>query len=423
VVPQNKAVVAERMVIPLQLLDELVLTDTCRLAVTVDARGSRFAAPMLLTPSGNARRAVPGDGAAEGLVRLLTDPRAATPASFRVTRLNGAPAAGERAIAVDQTNESVIVGEAAVVKWQLALPTDEHSALSRVAALDAAGFRQMPESWGFVEWLDPRGRPTLLASVTAFLAGARDGWEWCVEDARAAIRGGISSRAATDELAAMVADMHVALAADLQPADSSDVASWTSRAQEALDEALLVVDGPEGERLRRLEPQMREAIDRIGRVGETSVFPIHGDLHVGQFLRHDAGYAIADFDGSPVVPQDVQSHRQPAARDVAAMLQSLDHVGRVVQRRTQGVDPEAVERWIAATCQDFLAAYRQRLKSTGHSELFDDRLLLPFAIEQECREFIYAVRHLPHWRYVPDEALPALMSRVAAATDRDGTDR
>jgi maltokinase len=95
----------------------------------------------------------------------------------------------------------------------------------------------------------------------------------------------------------------------------------------------------------------------------------------------------------------------------------------VVQRRTQGVDPEAVERWIAATCQDFLAAYRQRLKSTGHSELFDDRLLLPFAIEQECREFIYAVRHLPHWRYVPDEALPALMSRVAAATDRDGTDR
>ena len=34
----------------------------------------------------------------------------------------------------------------------------------------------------------------------------------------------------------------------------------------------------------------------------------------------------------------------------------------------------------------------------------------PFAVEQECREYVYAARHLPRWLYVPDAALPALLA-------------
>jgi maltokinase len=30
-------------------------------------------------------------------------------------------------------------------------------------------------------------------------------------------------------------------------------------------------------------------------------------------------------------------------------------------------------------------------------------------VQQECREYAYARRYLPHWRYVPDAALPALL--------------
>ena len=67
----------------------------------------------------------------------------------------------------------------------------------------------------------------------------------------------------------------------------------------------------------------------------TPLIDIHGDLHVGQVLRHSAppAYAITDFDGNPVVRVDEHDDRQPAAVDVTGMAASLDHVGRVVLRR------------------------------------------------------------------------------------------
>jgi maltokinase len=91
------------------------------------------------------------------------------------------------------------------------------------------------------------------------------------------------------------------------------------------------------------------------------------------------------------------------------MLASLDHVGRVVVKRTDGVDPAIVRAWIAAAQDSFLAAYRGTLASLGSLELLDERLLVPLRLQQECREFLYAVRHLPHWRYVPDAALLDLL--------------
>ena len=101
------------------------------------------------------------------------------------------------------------------------------------------------------------------------------------------------------------------------------------------------------------------------------------------------------------------------------MLQSLDHVGRVVVRRVEGADAARVEQWIADAQERFLSAYRRRLAEADASRLLDDRLLLPFRVEQECREFLYAVRHLPRWRYVPDQALQALFPGDERPLDAD----
>ena len=64
---------------------------------------------------------------------------------------------------------------------------------------------------------------------------------------------------------------------------------------------------------------------------------------------------------------------------------------------------------IAAAQDSFLDSYRTTLGSLGSLELLDERLLVPLRLQQECREFLYAVRHLPHWRYVPDAALLDLL--------------
>jgi len=38
-------------------------------------------------------------------------------------------------------------------------------------------------------------------------------------------------------------------------------------------------------------------------------------------------------------------------------------------------------------------------------------------LDQECREFVYSARHLPHWRYVPDAVLTEMFPDVDASLD------
>ncbi len=80
------------------------------------------------------------------------------------------------------------------------------------------------------------------------------------------------------------------------------------------------------------------------------------------------------------------------------MLTSLDHVGRVVDNRTNGRERGVVDKWIGRTRHEFLAAL---------GTVPDPRLLAAFEFEQECRELVYAARFLPRWRYAPLATLRA----------------
>ena len=124
-----------------------------------------------------------------------------------------------------------------------------------------------------------------------------------------------------------------------------------------------------------------------------AVQPVHGDLHVGQVLEWPGGLAVIDFDGNPTLSEAANAIRQPRERDVAQMLTSLDHVGRVVEERGGG-DRSA---WIAEARAGFLAAIGP----------VDEALLAAFEVEQECRELVYADRFLPRWRYAPMATLRA----------------
>src|SRR5262249_30135740 len=134
----------------------------------------------------------------------------------------------------------------------------------------------------------------------------------------------------------------------------------------------------------------------------------HGDLHVGQLLPWRDGFAVIDFEGNPLQRVHGRGGLGAPARDVASAVRSLDHVGRIVQRRRPDRSADLVV-WIAQARAAFLGAYVARLEGLGASELFDDRLLRPFEVAQECHEYVYAARYLPTWRSVPDLAMPALL--------------
>jgi maltokinase len=130
-------------------LDALDLGDASRLAIAAGADG-RTVVPMVRDKHGW-RRAGPGDGVAEALLRVLAD-GPTTLGRFTVRSWVQRTATGERGVGVDQTNESVIVGDAAVVKWATRLADGPHPAPRRISLLRDAGFGGMPTPWGLITW-------------------------------------------------------------------------------------------------------------------------------------------------------------------------------------------------------------------------------------------------------------------------------
>ena len=102
--------------------------------------------------------------------------------------------------------------------------------------------------------------------------------------------------------------------------------------------------------------------------------------------------------------------RQPRERDLAQMLSSLDHVGRVVDEQTAAAARrDRRGRLDRPDARDFLAAAGDRAIAA---------LLAAFEVEQECRELVYAARFLPRWRYAPMATLRARFAAEPTARSR-----
>ena len=398
--------------------DLLTLDATHAIRVVHTDDGPR-AAPVVLE-AGEWRRAVAGDGAALALVRRLYDDAGAGDA-FRVTGPERPPAPvdavdprDERAMGVDQTHDSWVVGRQVVVKWMTEPLAGPHPAADRLRRLDAAGFAEQPALFGVVEWRDPTAHWVPVAVVQSYLPGTEDGWTWAVHDARRALRleEGVSTEFARD-LGGVVGRMHLALA-------DEPVARLTpSLARQHAEEALAALDlavrltEPHDPASHALLSQHRPMIEAtlgglVGAAG-TAVLPVHGDLHVGQVLRGPEGYAVVDFDGNPTRAAALRAEDAPAAMDVAGMLISLENVSHVARHDAgfTGAADAALDwtalAWTGHAQGLFLSGYRRALGD--RAELFDPALVPAYAWEQLCREFVYAAQHLPEWLYVPAASL------------------
>jgi len=348
---------------------------------------------------GRWRAAPAGAGAGVALLELLAG-SADPPAGFRLTRgMRRRVTPTERRIAVDQTNESWVVGETAVVKWTTEPLVGPHP--DRLRRLAAAGFTRMPALWGLVEWRTPDGHWVPVATAVDVVPGAEDGWTWCVEEARSAL--GVTDRPAQPfaaELGGLTAEMHLALA------DSPAERASAGYAAGALADARRQLDRVASPLLDAHRAELAAALAPLGDAAGTPLVAGHGDFHVGQLLRAPGGpLVVIDFDGNPTLTAPQRAARQPAALDVAGMLMSLENVGHVVRRYAPEVPDSDAAAWTATVQAEFVGAYRAGLTAAGHGELLDPSLLAAYGVQQLCRELAYADSHLPRWRYVPEGAL------------------
>lgn len=308
---------------------------------------------------------------------------------------------GERPITVDQTNYSVVVGPAGdevVVKWLQPPVLSPHPGVQLIRHLASRGFSDMPAFIGCEERDE-----LVLATVSEFIPGALDGWDWFVDDVDAHLRGdgafdGLLSWAS--RMGELTGRLHTALA-DLQPTTVA-ARTYHAAAIERLDEALRVLRGEEAVRLRAAVPAVQSALSPLDTSALLAAHRIHGDLHAGQFLRAGDRLLVTDFDGNPLTRGEDRLLPNSPLVDVASMLQSIDHVGRIVLKRRHPDRTVEVEHFITAAVAAALDAYRS-LRSVA------DDLLRALRVAQELHEYCYAASHLPRWLYVPDAALPALL--------------
>ena len=405
-----------------RLLDELrgqwpppPVEDAGRGYARLDLSGSQLAAALRLSDRFAVALVAEPDGSHQSipLVRdeiRVTTWRRARPGDGISAFVAGVPMASEVAIEADQTNASVVVGERAIVKWFRRVGPGPSRAATLIAHLDAVGFGEMPPPLGSVLWQRADGPDLTIAQGDAFLPGARDGWDWCIERLERHVGHGAGPCPAGCDpwiggrLGHLAARLHAALARSSpvvpEPtgqADAGDVRRWAAAARATIEDAL-ALGAAETDSLADLGPVLRRSVGGVDRPAGIAVQPVHGDLHVGQVLEWPGGLAVIDFDGNPALDPGANGLRQPVERDLAQMLSSLDHVGRVVAARHAAPAGPIVDAWIARTRADFLAALGARP---------DPALLAAFEVEQECRELVYSARFLPRWRYAPVATLRA----------------
>jgi len=378
-------------------------------------------------------------GVAEAFVSTLRHQAVPPVPGFRLLRLVPPPeASGERPEphldpgAGPVSECRVVVGERVAVTWLHQIVDADNIAPLLHAHLDAVDFVGVQETYGALLWTAPSGREVPVAWARRYLPRARDGWDWCVELTRQALGVG-PERAPKDPWAAdfparlggLTARLHGALATPSKvlpeptgAAGPDQIRAWHAVASRALDRALCLAQGSDAvpglsEVLLPRAGALRAAIDALERLaddgGTALVQRIHGDLHVGQVLRWSAGLTVVDFHPDPELGfEDLRLGQclQPAARDVARLLRSLDHVARVIDKESGFALTPAVDAWSARARSDLLAAYarehpRPDGNEPGESCPVEPMLIKAFEAEQLCREIVYACEQLPDWVYAP----------------------
>ncbi len=419
-------------------------------------RVERYAVPFVRdAAAGSVREAAEGDGAWRALAAAIGQARTIAalrdgdagagpdaallcrPSSAFADLWDAGPlvAAVERPLGRDQSNTSVVIGDALLLKAYRRIQPGLNPDLELTAYLtEEARFPGVPRLAGWAEAVTPHGGVATIAMLGAFIAEADDLYEVTAERLAAlmAAPGAVSLDAATEvaeDLGTLVAGLHAALASPPEdapdftprPATRDEIRAWRIDAHRQLSLAIPAVAAVDPETAAEFRRESAAIAARASRFEAAATAPlvmrIHADLHLGQILVSDDGYRIVDFEGEPL--RSVEDRRRPDSplRDVASMLRSLDHVARSARRRAErraggpaehpGMDADA---WIERARERFLAAYAAGLRRAGSPIMLDIDLLDAFEVAKETGEFVYAASVLPSWLWAPREGMRWLLT-------------
>ncbi|MDQ1695006.1 MAG: maltokinase [Frankiaceae bacterium] len=313
----------------------------------------------------------------------------------------------------EQSNTSVVFGEEYILKLFRKIAPGTNPDLEITRALAETGCTSIVPPLGWIE-TDLRGEVTTLAMLQPFLRTATDGWQLAVTSVRDlyaeadlhADEVGGDFAGESERLGAATADVHQRLhrALPSRLADEAESAATAKQLHERLDAALEVV--PE---LAPYAEDLRTSYDALaGHASPVPVQRIHGDFHLGQVLRTEAGWVLIDFEGEPARPLAERTALMSPLRDVAGMLRSFDYAARHLLAEAPAVaslEYRAGE-WAERNRDAFCVGYA---RAAGRDPRDDAVLLRAFELDKAVYEVVYEARNRPTWLPIPLSSIERLV--------------
>ncbi len=269
---------------------------------------------------------------------------------------------------------------------------------------------------------------TDLAVLRDFLVGSTEGWELAHGSLRDLLAGGLppdesGADFAPDagRLGRVLAGLHLAMA-KAWGSDPGDTERWSAE----MEANLATVLGSAG----ATDPGFDVAAvrDRFGAVAGLhdagTEIRIHGDLHLAQVIKSDAGWQILDFEGEPARRRDDRFTVSSPLRDVAGMLRSLHYAAAIALADWCGDDEpddelcELVAQWEERNRAALLTCY---FSTPGIEALLpsDDAaraaVLCAFELDKAVYEVGYELGHRPDHLHIPLAGVNRLISGEAVA--------
>ena len=266
-----------------------------------------------------------------------------------------------------------------------------------------------------------------------FIAGARDGFGYYVEQLRQALPGQPLSLAVPEQLGKLTAQMHVCLARALGTQSQTNYAALSRQRLAALTEQLQTLlatsplDPEQTSRARTLSQQLETVLEPLlAEINQAvTLQAIHGDYHLGQLLvsgtdspndLRSPNWYVVDFEGEPLRTDTEQPSLAPLERDLASMARSFSYA-----LATAGISEHSCD----ALVRKFFMAYRQEIAGLACMHVpathplaqpgttaVQDQVLTVELLLKTVYELVYELTHRPTWAHIPLDDLGRMVTHT-----------
>ena len=299
------------------------------------------------------------------------------------------------------------------------------------ATSDASASQTVPDAEALTT---PPAAPQVVVAVGhQFIAGARDGFAYYVEQLRQALPGQPLSLAVPEQLGKLTAQMHVCLARSLGTQSQTNYAALSRQRLAALTEQLQTLlatsplDPEQTSRARTLSQQLETVLEPLlAEINQAvTLQAIHGDYHLGQLLvsgtdspndLRSPNWYVVDFEGEPLRTDTEQPSLAPLERDLASMARSFSYA-----LATAGISEHSCD----ALVRKFFMAYRQEIAGLACMHVpathplvqpgttaVQDQVLTVELLLKTVYELVYELTHRPTWAHIPLDDLGRMVTHT-----------